>query len=124
MNLLSYFLRPLYFGISIILGVLVGAFTMSKFNKRYSFGCTSNIKRNKLTYNMLGGAMMGIGGVLAIGCTVGQGLTGLSTLASASFVAITSIMVSGYITAIYFKRKDKLPMCFVFDWEDNCKVSR
>jgi uncharacterized membrane protein YedE/YeeE len=114
----------LTFGISIILGVLVGAFTMSKFNKRYSFGCTSNIKRNKLAYNMIGGAMMGVGGVLAIGCTVGQGLTGLSTLASASFVAITSIMVSGYISAIYFKRKDKLPMCFVFDWDDNCKVSR
>lgn len=125
LELFTYYdIYNLTFGISIILGVLIGAFTMSRFNRRYSFGCTSNIKRNKLAYNMVGGAMMGVGGVLAIGCTVGQGLTGLSTLAFASFVAISSIMISGYITAIYFKRKDKLPMCFVFDWEDDCKVSR
>jgi uncharacterized membrane protein YedE/YeeE len=120
----QYELYNLTFGISIILGILVGAFAMSRFNRRYSFGCTSNIKRNKLGYNMVGGAMMGVGGVLAIGCTVGQGLTGLSTLAFASFVAISSIMISGFITAIFLKRKDKLPMCFVFDWEDDCKVSR
>ena len=40
-----------------------------------------------------GAALMGIGGVMALGCSVGQGLTGLSTLALPSFVAIAGIMI-------------------------------
>jgi len=91
---------------------------MSKFNTKYSFGCTSNIKTNRLKNSMIGGAFMGVGGVMAVGCTVGEGLTGFSTLALASLVAILSIFVSGYITAIYLNRKKQLPMCFIFEWED------
>ncbi len=61
---------------------------------------------------------MGVGGVLAIGCTVGQGLSGVSTLAFASIVAISSILTSGYFTAIYLNNKNQLPMCFIFEWEN------
>ena len=113
-----YEVNELSFSISIIIGVIFGGFFMSKINKKFSFGCTSNIKTSKLKNSMIGGALMGIGGVMAIGCTVGQGLTGLSTLAFASILAISSIMLSGYITAIYLNKKEQLPMCFVFDWED------
>ena len=63
--------------------------------------------------------MMGVGGVLALGCTIGQGLTGLSTLALASGVAISSILISAWITAIVLHKYHKLPMCFIFEWEDN-----
>jgi hypothetical protein len=38
-----------------------------------------------------GAALMGAGGVTALGCSIGQGLTGLSTLAFASFVAVAGI---------------------------------
>ena len=115
----SYFqVTELSFGISIVLGVVSGAFIMSKFNRKYSFGCTSNLQHSKVKYNMIGGALMGVGGVLAIGCTVGQGLTGVSTLAVASVLAISSIMISGFITAKYLGRQDKLPMCFIFEWDD------
>jgi uncharacterized membrane protein YedE/YeeE len=113
-----YQVTDLSFGVSIILGVISGAFVMSKFNRKYSFGCTSNLQHSKIKYNMIGGAMMGVGGVLAIGCTVGQGLTGMSTLATASIVAISSIMISGFLTAKYLGKKDKLPMCFIFEWDD------
>jgi uncharacterized membrane protein YedE/YeeE len=37
---------------------------------------------------LVGGTLMGIGGVTAMGCTVGQGLSGISTLSAASFVAV------------------------------------
>ena len=115
----SYFqVTELSFGVSIILGVVSGAFIMSKFNRKYSFGCTSNLQHSKVKYNMIGGALMGVGGVLAIGCTVGQGLTGISTLAFASVLAISSIMISGFLTAKYLGKKDKLPMCFIFEWND------
>jgi uncharacterized membrane protein YedE/YeeE len=108
----------LSFGISIILGVVSGAFVMSRFNRKFSFGCTSNLEQSKIKYNMIGGALMGVGGVLALGCTVGQGLTGVSTLAFASILAILSIMISGFLTAKYLAKKDKLPMCFIFEWDD------
>jgi uncharacterized membrane protein YedE/YeeE len=114
-----YEVTELQFAIAVILGILVGAFLMSKVNKKYSFGCTSNLQRSKIKYNMIGGAMMGIGGVLAIGCTVGQGLTGVSTLALASVIAINSILISGLITAQILAKKDLLPMCFIFEWDDN-----
>jgi hypothetical protein len=39
-----------------------------------------------------GAALMGAGGAMAYGCSIGQGLTGLSTLALASFVAVAGIL--------------------------------
>ena len=114
-----YQVNELSFAISIVIGVLFGTFVMSFINKKYSFGCTAAQNINRTKYNMIGGALMGTGGVLSIGCTVGQGLTGLSTLAFASFLAIVSIMVSGIITALLLNKKNKLPMCFIFDWKDN-----
>ena len=114
-----YQVNELSFAISIVIGVLFGTFVMSFINKKYSFGCTAAQNINRTKYNMIGGALMGIGGVLSIGCTVGQGLTGLSTLAFASALAIISIMVSGIITALMLNKKNKLPMCFIFDWKDN-----
>lgn len=114
----TYSVSNLSFGISVILGVLCGAFLMSKVNRKYSFGCTANLQTSKIKYSMFGGALMGVGGVLSIGCTIGQGLTGMSTLAFASLLAISSIMISGYFTSIILKKKDLLPMCFIFEWDD------
>jgi hypothetical protein len=45
---------------------------------------------------------MGIGGVTALGCTVGQGLTGISTLALGSFVALAGI-VGGAVAALRYQ---------------------
>lgn len=114
-----YQVNELSFAISLVCGVLFGTFLMSFMNKKYSFGCTAAQNINRTKYNMIGGALMGVGGVLSIGCTVGQGLTGLSTLAFASALAIVSIMVSGTITALLLNKKNKLPMCFIFEWDDN-----
>lgn len=113
-----YQVSELSFAISVITGALIGAFSMSKVNKRYSFGCTSGQNIDRVKFNMIGGALMGVGGILSIGCTVGQGLTGLSTLAFASAVAIFSIFVGGLITAKILNKKEQLPMCFLFEWDD------
>ena len=120
LELFTYYqVNEVSFAIAIIVGVLIGTFSMSFANRKYSFGCTANQNMNKVKYNMIGGSLMGVGGVLAIGCTVGQGLTGFSTLAFASLLAILSIFVSGYITAVILGKKDKLPMCFIFEWNDD-----
>jgi hypothetical protein len=41
---------------------------------------------------------MGFGGVTAMGCTIGQGLSGLSTLALGSFVTFAAIVGSAAAT--------------------------
>ena len=41
---------------------------------------------------------MGFGGVLALGCTIGQGLTGMSTLAIGSLMALVSIVFGSALT--------------------------
>jgi uncharacterized membrane protein YedE/YeeE len=122
LELFTYYeVNELSFGISMVIGVLIGTFVMSFINKKYSFGCTSGQNINKVKYNMIGGALMGTGGIMAIGCTVGQGLTGLSTLAFSSALAIISIFISAVITGKILAKYNKLPMCFIFEWEDTDK---
>lgn len=48
--------------------------------------------------NAIGGMLMGIGGVLALGCTIGQGISGVSTLALGSFMAVAAIIFGSAIT--------------------------
>lgn len=106
----------LSFSVSVVFGIILGAFVMSFFNKKYRFGCVISQKNNKLRNGITGGILMGIGGIMAMGCTIGQGLSGMSTLAFSSFLAIASIMTSAYFTAKYMDKKDTLPSCFSFDW--------
>ena len=47
--------------------------------------------------HLLGGALMGAGGITAMGCTIGQGLSGLSTLSLSSFVALAGIFLGGFL---------------------------
>jgi len=54
-----------------------------------------------LVHHIAGGILMGFGGVTALGCTIGQGLTGLSTLAAGSFLAFGAIIVGGVAALKY-----------------------
>jgi uncharacterized membrane protein YedE/YeeE len=106
----------LSFSISVVFGIIAGGFVMSLFNKKYTFSCAAPQNSDKLKNSIIGGSFMGTGGILAMGCTIGQGLTGISTLAVSSFIAIISIALSAYITALYMAKKEALPSCFDFDW--------
>jgi len=48
--------------------------------------------------HLIGGILMGIGGVLALGCTIGQAITGISTLAMGSFLAFGGIVFGSALT--------------------------
>ena len=52
--------------------------------------------------HLVGAALMGVGGVAALGCTVGQGLSGVSTLAIGSFIALASI-IGGAVLALRYQ---------------------
>ena len=56
------------------------------------------IDRPDMVRHMLGGILMGFGGVLALGCTIGQGITGMSTLALGSLLALISIIFGSALT--------------------------
>ena len=81
----------LNFGIVTVFGVFAGSLATALLTGRFHLeGYTS--PRHMLR-SAGGAALMGIGGVMAFGCSVGQGLTGLSTLALASFVAVAGILL-------------------------------
>ncbi len=85
------------FGAASVGGVLAGSFLAAAVSGQLrleGFRDTPDLIRH-----IFGGMMMGAGGVLALGCTIGQGLSGLSTLALGSFVAVASI-VGGAVLAL------------------------
>lgn len=80
----------LRFGIAMVFGVLAGSLLTALLRRQYrlqSFEAPGQMARY-----IIGGMLMGIGGALALGCTIGQGLTGLSTLAFSSVISSLAIV--------------------------------
>lgn len=81
------------FGVASTLGALAGALASSLAAGR--FRLTTFANANDTIRNLFGAALMGIGGVMALGCTIGQGVTGVSTLAVGSFLTFAAIVTGG-----------------------------
>ncbi|VIO71382.1 hypothetical protein CI1B_35660 [Bradyrhizobium ivorense] len=81
----------LNFGIVTVFGVFAGSLVTALATGRFQ------LEGYRSPQHMLrsagGAALMGTGGVMAFGCSVGQGLTGLSTLSLSSFIAIAGILL-------------------------------
>ena len=89
------------FGVATVAGVLLGAGLAAKAAREWrleSFRDAGDFLRNAT-----GGLMMGVGGVSALGCTVGQGLTGISTLAVGSFLALAGIAAGAVLALKYLE---------------------
>jgi uncharacterized membrane protein YedE/YeeE len=81
----------LNFGITMVTGVFAGSLVTALATRRFQWeGFTS--PRHMLR-SISGAALMGAGGAMAYGCSIGQGLTGLSTLALPSSVAVAGILL-------------------------------
>jgi hypothetical protein len=89
------------FGIAVIGGVVAGSFIMAKASGQ--FRVESFTDATDMVRHMVGGAIMGIGGVMALGCTIGQGITGMSTLALGSLIALISIIAGGVVGMKYIE---------------------
>lgn len=83
--------RDFSLGPALAAGVLVGAGLAAQLSRTARWEGFDSPSR--LTASACGGLLMGFGGVLAAGCSIGQGLTGLSTLAWASFPAALGIVL-------------------------------
>ncbi len=84
------------FGIASVLGMVAGAAAYSVAVGRFRWEGFASLA--DLRSQLLGAVLMGFGGVTALGCTIGQGLTGLSTLAIGSFIAVVAIVVGSVAT--------------------------
>ncbi|MCR9113213.1 MAG: YeeE/YedE family protein [Rhodobacteraceae bacterium] len=92
---------PAGFGSALIGGALLGALASALLGGRFSwvsFGSPGETGRY-----MTGGALMGFGGVLAGGCTVGAGLAGVPTLSFAAILALASIAAGGVLANLAWR---------------------
>ena len=96
MYLLTFTGSTINFGIAAVFGVILGSFLYGILSRK--FRLESFVDRTDLLRHMLGAALMGFGGVLALGCTIGQGITGMSTLALGSLMALASIIFGSAFT--------------------------
>ncbi len=85
--------RVLTIGIVSVLGVVAGAAISAIAGGTFRWEGFGSVQ--DLGAHLLGGLLMGVGGVTALGCTVGQGLSGISTLSLTSLVAVAAIMAGG-----------------------------
>lgn len=94
--LMSFTGATINFGIAIVFGMLFGSFLYGVISKTFAIETFSD--RQDMINTLFGAVIMGFGGVLARGCTIGQGVSGISTLAIGSFIAVASIIAGSVLT--------------------------
>jgi len=95
------------FGVAAVAGIILGSFLYVIFTGKFRLETFSD--REDMIRHVLGGVYMGFGGVLALGCTIGQGVTGMSTLATGSLIALVSIVFGSALTMkVQFYQLDDL----------------
>ncbi len=92
--------KVLTLGIVSVAGVIAGsaAYAIAARTFRWEgFGGVEDVANH-----LMGAVLMGVGGVTAMGCTVGQGLSGISTLSATSFVAVAAI-ITGAVASLKYQ---------------------
>ncbi|MDP3761416.1 MAG: YeeE/YedE family protein [Ramlibacter sp.] len=87
-------------GIVSVFGVVAGSAVVALAQRSFrweGFGGTGD-----LGHHLVGAVLMGVGGVTAMGCSIGQGVSGLSTLSATSFVAVPA-MIAGAAAAVRYQ---------------------
>jgi len=83
-------------GVVAVVGVVMGSTAIALV--RHTFRWEGFVDPHDLGQHLIGSVLMGVGGVTAMGCTVGQGLSGISTLSLNSVVALSSIVVGAVVS--------------------------
>jgi uncharacterized membrane protein YedE/YeeE len=86
----------LTFGVMALLGVIAGSFLWALLSRSFRFEWFASLR--DFVNHLVGAVLMGFGGVLALGCTIGQGITGISTLAIGSCIAFGGIVLGSALT--------------------------
>jgi uncharacterized membrane protein YedE/YeeE len=97
------------FGISVVGGVILGSFIAAMTVGEFRLEAFSD--KDDMARHMVGGALMGTGGIMALGCTIGQGISGMSTLALGSLIALLSI-IGGAVLGFRYLEEGSLAAIF------------
>lgn len=87
--------KRLTLGMVSVLGICAGAFVSAQLNGSFrweGFSNTADLKRH-----LAGGALMGMGAVMAMGCSIGQGISGMSTVNATSCLATLGILLGAWV---------------------------
>jgi hypothetical protein len=87
--------RVMTIGITSVIGMIIGSAIVSLASGGFRWEAFRGV--DDMTSHLIGGALMGFGGVTAVGCTVGQGLSGLSTLALGSVLVFGAVVAGGWL---------------------------
>jgi uncharacterized protein len=83
------------FSVGSVLGVLIGAYAGSLWRGRFRWEACEDPR--ELGRQVGGAALMGVGGVIALGCSVGQGLSAFATLAWSAPVTLAAICLGAFL---------------------------
>ena len=93
--------KVLTLGIVAVIGMISGSALIALVTRSFRW---ESFRNTEDTANHLVGALlMGFGGVTALGCTVGQGLSGISTLSLSSFLALPGFILGAYLALLYLQ---------------------
>ena len=84
------------FGIAATAGIVAGSFAYAIVSRTFRWEGLAGAEDT--ANHVVGGMLMGFGGVTALGCTIGQGLTGFSTLALGSILTFLAIVAGAALT--------------------------
>jgi len=87
------------FGVMALSGVILGSLIYALITRSFRIEWFAN--REDVINHLIGGTLMGVGGVLSMGCTVGQAITGFSTLALGSILTFVAIVAGSAATMKY-----------------------
>lgn len=79
------------YGVGLVVGAVFGAVLAAWYRRDARWEACDDAR--ELSRHLAGGALMGVGGVFAMGCTIGQGVTGFSTLALSAPIAFASMLL-------------------------------
>jgi uncharacterized protein len=91
--------KVLTWGVVTTVGVIVGSAVVAMLTRSFRWEAFGSVEDT--ANHIAGGVLMGVGGVTAVGCTVGQGLSGVSTLALGSLVALSGIVLGAVLALRY-----------------------
>ncbi|RYG08638.1 MAG: YeeE/YedE family protein, partial [Burkholderiales bacterium] len=91
--------KVLTLGIVSVFGVVAGSAAYALLSR--SFRWEGFRDAEDTANHLIGAVLMGVGGVCAMGCTIGQGLSGISTLSATSVVALAGILAGCYVALKY-----------------------
>lgn len=97
--LMTFTGATLTFSTGVVLGTVAGAAVVAFIRREFRWEGFDDVQG--MRRHLLGSAAMGIGGVTALGCTIGQGISGVSTLALSPPITLACIFI-GSVFGLYW----------------------